>query len=70
LLSLKRLHSLVETGAMDPTDSVLRDRLTHIKLQRLEAVESVQSMERQSSLDRRQYDPARPPVLAHVGARF
>ena len=60
----KRLLSLVETVAMDPADSVLRDRLTQIRLQRQEAVEYVQSMERQSSLGRRQYDPARLPVLA------
>lgn len=55
---------------MDPTDSVLREHLTHIKLQRSEAIESVQSMERQSSLSLRQYDPARLPVLARVGASF
>ena len=62
--ALKRLLSLVEIGAMDPTDTVLRDRLTQIRLQRQEATENVQSLERQSSFGRRQYDPARLPVLA------
>jgi site-specific DNA recombinase len=62
--ALKRLLSLVESGAMDPADPVLRDRLTQIRLQRQEAIENVQSLERQSSLGRRAYDPARLPILA------